>query len=337
MPLVPDNSYSTLTDIIEIVRQLTRTPSESQLSDAQIFKLINQFLLYDFPELIQTFSLKKTFTFYTSAYQDVYKTDDVDPNAPLYNFKNKYTSVHAPVYIGGKKAFFTESREQLFGIFNQTNYLVSVGTGDGVTLAFGGTLSQVPVIRGSVLFSTQDINDDTMKVYDDGNGLLQGDCGLGNIDYVTGVYNFIWNVAPKLNANITAQSNPYIPSRPVAICWFADEFILRPVPDQSYAVNMEVYVRPALLGGDPDPMQADFTDMPELAQWAEFIAYGTARKIFERRTDTDSLQAIMPKFLELERLAMRRKIKKNSNQRVATIYTEMTTFGGGTNNSWEGY
>jgi len=330
MPLTPDDGYSNLSSIIEIVRQLTRTPSETQLSEAQIIKLVNQFLLYDFPELIQTFSLKKTFTFYTDKYIDVYTTNTVDVNNPLYNFKNKYTSVHSPIYIAGKKAFFTESREQLFGIFNQTNYLISVGTGDGINNITNGTLQQVPVVRKSVLFNTQDINGDTMKAYDDGNGTLLGDCAGSNIDYVTGVYNITWNFVPAVDANITCQSNPYIPSQPVAICWFADEFIVRPIPDQSYAINMEVYMRPSELLDVND-------DLPELSQWSEFIAYGAAKKIFERRTDPDSLQVIMPRYSELERLAMRRKIKKNANQRVATIFTEMTTFGGGTNNSWEGY
>ena len=330
MPLTPDDGYSTLGDIIEIVRQLTRTPSETQLSEAQIIKLVNQFLLYDFPELIQTFSLRKTLTFYTDKYIDVYSTNTVDVNNPLYNFKNKYTSVHGPVYIAGKKAFFTESREQLFGIFNQTNYLISIGTGDGINNVSNGTLQQVPIIRNSVLFNTQDINGNTMKAYDDGNGTLLGDCAGSNIDYVTGVYNITWNLAPQVDANITCQSNPYTPSMPVAIYWFADEFIVRPVPDQSYAINLEVFIRPTELLDTGN-------DMPELSQWAEFIAYGTAKKIFERRTDPDSLQVIMPRFQELERLAMRRKIKKNSNQRVATIFTEMTTFGGGNNNSWGGY
>ena len=327
---MPDITYSTLTQIITKVRRLTRTPSTTQISDAEIRNYINTFVLYDFPESLKAFSLRKTLTFYTRANIDKYETNTVDPNDPLYNFKNLYVSIHDPIYIGGKKAFFTESREQLFNIFPQNLSLVQLGLGNGVLAVQAGTLQAIPFARESVLFNTLDvINNQTMQVWDDGEGNLLGDClPAGVIDYNTGVYNFTWTLAPANLAKINVQTLPFTSAQPTSICWFDDSFILRPIPDQAYAINLEVYKR-------PDELLA-LNQMPEISQWWQYIAYGAAKKIFEDRTDTDSIQAIYPELKRQEVLAMRRLIMKISNSRSSTIYTESTTFGTGLN-SWGGW
>ena len=43
----------------------------------------------------------------------------------------------------------------------------------------------------------------------------------------------------------------------------------------------------------------------------------------------DSVQLIMPEFKEQEAMMLRRTIMQNTNQRVATIYTEQSSFGPG--------
>jgi len=52
---------SNLQTIQQKVRRLTRSPSEAQLTDAQLNQYINTFVLYDFPEQIRTFNLLKDF------------------------------------------------------------------------------------------------------------------------------------------------------------------------------------------------------------------------------------------------------------------------------------
>lgn len=98
---------------------------------------------------------------------------------------------------------------------------------------------------------------------------------------------------------------------------------MRPIPDQVYKIEIEVQERPTEL--------LSASRSPELEQWWQYIAYGAAKKIFEDRTDTDSIQVIMPEFKQQERLVLRRTINQQTQNRVQTIYTEQTDLFG---NPW---
>lgn len=324
-----DASYSTLTEIRSKVRKLTRTPSQSQLPDSEIDKYINTFVLYDFPEHLRLGILRKTLTFFCEPYIDVYETNTTDPNNPLYNFNNRYISIHGPVYIAGYQALLSQSREQFFAMYPMVNSIQSIGaTGDGVTTTFSGTLANVPVARNNVLFSSINNNDGGLEVHDDGNGLLYGDVSVpGSIDYVTGAYSFDFVLAAKLGAAINSQTVAYVPALPQAILYYENTFTLRPIPDQPYRINMEVYERPTEL------LTATPNQMPELSEWWQYIAYGASKKIFEDRMDMDSVQAIMPEFKQQERLINRRYLVQNSNQRTSTIYVEQAGHAASAN-SW---
>ena len=131
---MPDNTLSTLTQIQQKVRHITRSPSASQLSDPDLNNYINTFVLYDFPEQIRTFFLRQQFTFVCNPYQDTYITDNTLPvTNPLYNCSNKYTTIHRPVYIAGFNSFFSQSREQFFAIYPFTNSIQQQALGDGIT------------------------------------------------------------------------------------------------------------------------------------------------------------------------------------------------------------
>src|SRR5689334_35406 len=110
---------STLNAIRIKVRRLTRMLTEDDLSTAQIDEYINTFIQYDFPEHLRMFTLRTTLTFFTEPFIDVYETNTVDPNNPLYNFKQQYLSVHEPIYIAGRQSLYSQSREQFFGIYPQ--------------------------------------------------------------------------------------------------------------------------------------------------------------------------------------------------------------------------
>ena len=53
-----------LADIQKKVRRITRSPSTSQLSDADLNEYINNFLMYDFPEHLRLFTFRKVLSFY---------------------------------------------------------------------------------------------------------------------------------------------------------------------------------------------------------------------------------------------------------------------------------
>lgn len=326
---------ATLNDIRIKVRRLTRSPTTSQLTNQQLDDYINTFILYDMPSHLRLFSLRTTFSFYTKPYVDVYETNTTDPNDPLFNFKNKYITTHEPLYIAGYEAFFTQSREQFFRLYPNVTFLNQVAAGDGVTQAFAGTLTGIPVLTNNVLFSSVDVNNAGLAVIDvpndpfDGAGTLivpNNPAPVGAINYVTGVFNFTYPIAPADGQAINSQTVPYQAALPFAMCYFDDKFILRPVPDQPYKVDMEVYVQPTeLLTIDQEP---------NLRQWWQYIAYGAAKKILEDRMDLDSVQMIMPEFKTQELLVLRTTIVQQTKERVSTIYTDQGLYGGGPGNGW---
>jgi hypothetical protein len=347
MPSIPvDLDYSTLQQIRVKVRRLTRTPSTSQLSDSDLDNYINTFVLYDFPQTLKLFPLRKTLTFYTNPNVEYCTTNTVNPNDPLFNFQNQYMAITSPVYVAGLNVFFSQSREQFWAIFPEVRSIKQIATGDGSTLFFSGTITDIPFLQHKVLISSVGNNGQGISVTDvplvdpvTGYERIVGNLVptnepstvVGSINYVTGVYSVVLPDAPGLGEVINSQVVPYQAAKPQAMLYYNNRFTFRPVPDQPYQVNMDCYTRPsALLATD---------QMPELSQWWQYIAYGASKKIFEDRMDMDSIQMIMPEFKNQERLVLRDTLIQLANERTATIYTEQTSMGtlSGGGSNWGGF
>lgn len=293
----------TIADIRVLTRRLTKSLSPTQVTDAEIDTFIDSYVLYEFPESIRTFNLRKQFTFYTNPYVSAYTTGS---SAELADFKNINLTVHPPFYIGGKRASYFQSTDLFYGMYPDSVFQETITTGDGVTVNFVGTLANKPLVPGKVLFSSIRFDNTGLKLYDNGSGILSGD-GLGTIDYVTGAYTLNFDFAPGVGKSLIAQISPYTPALPTAILFFQDTFYLRPIPDQVYAVSFEVNQRPS--------------QIPELDEWWELIAYGASRKLLLSRGLTDELAKIEPEFNRLTLLAERRTIAQNDTQRTATLFT----------------
>lgn len=150
-----------------------------------------------------------------------------------------------------------------------------------------------------------------------------------NINYVTGAFivtfrNSLGPIAPGPGQSINSQTVPVAVARPQAILFYQNEFTLRPVPDQPYPVNFEVYARPTWL--------METNQEPALNEYWQYIAYGAAKKILEDRMETDTVQQIIPEFKVQESLVLRRTIVQITNERSATIYTQQTA--GMNQNNW---
>ncbi len=323
---------SDLATIRTKIRRLTRSPSTAQLTDDDIDQYINTFVVYDMPQHIRLFDLRTTLTFYTEPFIDTYDTNTTDPTHPLYNFKNKYISIHEPCYIAGYQQFYTQSREQFYGIYPIVNSIQQIGQGDGITTNFTGTLpfgqsitaplTGPHILQNNVLFSSVGADGIRICVNDvpvtTAFGNLVGDvaAGVNTINYLTGTYDVTFNTAPAAGVAINAETVPYQAALPQAVLYYDNKFILRPVPDQSYRVNVEAYMVPT------EFLSVAPTQHPDISQWWQYIAYGASKKVFEDRMDTESIQQIMPEFKTQERLVLRKTLVQYTNERVATIYTE---------------
>lgn len=356
---------STLQAIQTKVRRLTRSPAEAQLTTPDLQNYINTFVVYDFPEHLRTFKDRQPFSFVCNPFQDEYPTDILSfggvTTNQLYNFQNKYLTVHDPLYIAGFPSLYTQSRDQFFGIYPIVNNIQSIGTaGDGVTVTFTGTLpiSNQPnsnpaannqgsiLLQGQVLFDSIATNGSGLALIDvpvldtvTGNPSVNGNLyvpgfeplipptivdATNTINYVTGVYTITFVSAPASGAPINSQTVPQVLARPQAMLFHNNKFTLRPVPDQPYTINFEVYASPIFL--------METTESPALNEYWQYIAYGAAKKIFEDRMDQESVQIIMPEFMKQQAMMLRRTIVQLTNERVSTIYTDQ--LGGGPAGGW---
>lgn len=325
-------AYNTLANIQRYVRLITRSVSENQLSTDDLNNYINTFILYNFPENIKTFNLRQNFTFYLTPNIDTYSTTTTNPLDPLYQFKQKYMDVFAPVYIAGYQSFFTQDQQQFYTIYPKLSFISQIALGTGTNSPYIGNLQSVPVLQNSVTFTAQDVNGNAMVLYDvpqpggtqNANLVLSGtNTVYGTLNYITGAYNFQFPTAPAAGKSVLSQSYFYIAALPQAMMFFNDQFIFRPVPDQPYTVEFVVYARPTQLMGEQS--------VPQLEEWWEYIAWGASKKIFESRSDFESVQKMMPVFKEQERLVLRRTIVQQTGQRAPTIYSENNLWG------WNGW
>ncbi len=328
---------STLATIITKVRRLTRSPSTAQLSDADIIEYVNTFIAYDFPEHLRLFKLRQTYTIYTKPFQELLTVSDVVTD-PMFNFDNLFITIHNPVYIDGYQVRLTQDPNEFYSYSPQNRFDQVITTGDGVTTNFAGVLTYQPVLRNYVTFSSIDSNFNGLVLQDYPFNAEFGNLVVpnqpvpvvldptNNINYITGQFTATFPVAPGPLQNITAHVLPFQPSRPTVMMYYQDQFTFRPVPDAVYPVQFEVYVRPAQL------MQMN--DVPQLEQWWQYIAYGAAKKVFEDRSDMDSVRQIMPEYKKQEMLVIRATIVQYTNDRVQTIYCDNLNQGVGAAYNW---
>lgn len=300
---------ATFADVETKIRRLTRSVSQSQITTEQIKEYVNTFILYDMPEKLRVLNLKKTFSFYTEPNLGSYTTGTT---TELEDFKQKYLTVHAPFYCAGSPLCFTTEPEILNNQWAERTSETVVATGDGVTLVFAGILDSKPIQRGNVLFSGINSVNVGLKLYDETAGLLTGD-GVGIIDYISGAYTLNFTTAPAVGTSILAQVYPYEAGRPSTIMFYSDTFTIRPIPDKVYKISFQVQCRPT-------DIWDDITDSPMLEENWQYIAYGSAKKIFQDRMDMESVQNIEPELKELELQALRRTLVQNKDKRSATIF-----------------
>ncbi len=363
---------STLAAIQQKVRRITRSPSEAQLTTDDLNNYINTFVVYDFPEHLRMFNLRTQFSFWCNPYQDVYNTDIISfggatqaANNALYDFQNRFISIDKPLYIAGYQSLYSQSPEQFFGIYPQTNNIQSIGiTGNGVATSFTGVipiLSQGSsiatnsggscLVKGQVLFSSIDLNNNGLAMVDvplldstTGNPTVWGNLYVAGTQPAVGALGTVPYTQDLIANNfinyITGQFVVTFPYAPLAGAAITSQTLpqIASLPQAMMFYDNQFTLRPV-----PNvPYQINFeaymrpdrllltTSQPTLNEWWQYIAYGCCKKIFEDRMDMDSVQMIMPEYKKQEALCQRRTIVQYTTERVATIYTEQV----GQNSGW---
>lgn len=329
---------STLSTIRTKVRRLTGRPSPQQITDAQIDDYVNTFYQYDFPEHLRVFSNKSKFKFITEANVDLYNMRSLNPAAPAFNdlvvdfdgttvsAVDVYYNLQQPVYIGGYQSHYSQNREQFLRTYPALGDINTSLSGDGTVGPYTITLQNTPILQNSVTIGAIDSTGGAVKVVDlpqnrtTGNWILSNSITpvIGSVNYISGAITITFANTIPIGEEITFTFNPYAASRPQAVLFYDNFITLRPVPDKSYPVEFDAFLTPSAL--------LNATDNPVLKQWWQYLAYGAAKKIFEDSQDPEGIDQIMRGFKEQENLVLHRHIVQQTNERTATIFTEMTAF-----------
>lgn len=335
-----------LASIIGKIRRLTGSSDPSQLPDdanplipysVGIKDYINSFYLYDLPAQFRSLKLKDKYTFNTTRGVDTYAFNS-----------EQYTTIEQPCYCAKRPiALFTDSWS-FYGANYNWQYNVNFATGNGGVGPYSGITTGNPIIRSvnnnptnigvasvpgvsqgyagyqagrvqNILITANVALGSTLNVTDDGFGNLIGDCTAGTINYDTGVISGLtFTLGVTAGNPIQIQYNPVVLSIPLSILYFQNQFVLRPVPDIGYTIELTAYRQPtsALMNIGSD------LGTPELSEWWELVAYGASKKIYEDRLDMDGV-AMMDKALkERYQLAYTRTYAQLGKQRVGTIFSD---------------
>lgn len=278
----------TLSTIRSKVRNITGSPSASQMSDDTLDDYINQFYVYTMPAELKTQIETNFLDFKTVPGQDV------------YSFPSGYFTDQPGVYADGFPVVFYQDADVFYQDWPQQYAVENIATGDGSDTSFIGTLQNSPLIIGSLFVSD---NDQVMQ--STSAGIFSGD-GTGTIDFVTGEYTVNFTNPPPLSATIYAKYIGYSGNRPSGCLFFNNQFTLRPVPDQVYQMRLQGFIQPATLASDDDtPLQEE---------WGIYIAYGASLDIFSDRGDMGNYKEAYSIFKRYESVAISRTVTQLSSQ-----------------------
>lgn len=305
-------------------RRYARKLDESNASNSYIDQKINYFGLYILPELAPLLPLRKTLTFYTTPYIDTYKTNPTDTTSPLYDFKNRYVNVHPPVFFAGIEGFYYQDRETFYAAWPQLNAIAQLPiAGDGIQTTFTGVATSYPMLQNNVVFTSVNATGDALILVDYPKSPYIGNLGLvnqdpgdpspyGTINYITGQFTVTFNQPPGPSAPIYLENINYAPAKPFAMMFYDNTFTIRPVPDNTYVIQINVDALPTELLGD--------NENPDLKMWADVFALGAAQLMLRDEMDTETLQQIEPLFIKALDLVRRPTLRNSANMRTQSFY-----------------
>ena len=307
---------NTLQGIKNTVRRLVSSPDPSQLSEADLEAAINSFYVQEVPASVKTDQLRTVLEIFTSPNVEKY---DVDVNT--------YQELQDPVFINGRPGNLYKDRSTFYGKWSRQSQVQTPATGDGTVGPYNFTLSNMPILPGSVVIGTVDTGGGIVKVEDNGSGGLveaNTSTSVGSIVYSTGVVSFTPTQAILSGQGINVWSTYYTAGYPSDILYWNNQVSVRPVPDDVYRIEVNAILTPTAFAANDS--------RPVVDQWWQFVSYGTAIRIMTTRQDMAGVENIKPLFLEQRSLVIDRQASEEIGQRNVTIYS-----GGDSHREYNGY
>lgn len=149
----------------------------------------------------------------------------------------------------------------------------------------------------------------------------------GTVNYVTTQFSINLPVPPMPGTMINVWAATYQVGRPYNLLFWNNELTIRPVPDNVYLCEVEVFQTPSQF------MMT--TDNPVLNQWSQYIAYGAACEILRDRQDMEGVQNLTEGFKRQEALVLERQAVEEIQQPNITLFNSTTLgFGVGVGNGY---
>ncbi len=146
----------------------------------------------------------------------------------------------------------------------------------------------------------------------------------GTVNYVTTQIDITLPVTPMPGTQLNVWAAQYQVGRPYNLLFWNNELTIRPVPDNVYLVEVEVYQTPAQF--------MNSTDNPILNQWSQYLAYGAAIEILRDRQDMEGVENLMEGFKRQEALVLERQAVEEIGQPNITMFNSAQNgygYGGG--------
>jgi hypothetical protein len=288
-----------LGDIRQVIRNVTSSPSEYQLTNAAIDDAINKFYLYVLPDDMKPFKTLVPYVFYTLQNQVEY----------TFNLET-YMSLEPEMFCNGMQLFYYQDQSIWLREYQYQYQQDNFASGDGVTVTFNVTADQIPIVPGTVIV-TDGVENFTDPLKD---GVLTGSLGgVGTVDYSSGAVTVNFATAPPAGNSIIFTWAPLINGRPRALYFNegAGTIQFSPIPDQAYRIDAQAYIIPTAFIAGGSAFQN-----PEQQYWGYTIGYGTSLEIFRQRGQMDQLALYRPEYEYYLDRAIGRSTQQYSSQRT---------------------
>ncbi len=339
------------------LRRMTARYTETQMPTTQVDYYLNLAYTLHFPEQFRTLKLDKIYIIntipnvdtYDFVYQNGIAVDGAGNDVP------GNIEILPPVYCQGYLLSYyqnTGGKTQFYATFPKLSINQIIDTTNGIAgFNYTGTIPPFPFLRAqmdifgnvtepAVLISTFDdsgfnylITDEPVIGSNTGKLVDESNIEVGSVNYLTGEYEFTPSpsssgapTALPAGNNLYASVVPYQAARPIAVLFYNQQIVFRPVPAQVFQVEFQISQQPTQL--------IAAGDAPELDEWYLFICALAAELIYTDFPDPQGMQDLMPMLDKQRLIAQRRTLKQMSSQRVATIFS---TRGTGWNGLGVGY
>jgi hypothetical protein len=294
--------------ILSEFRSICGIPDASMYSDAQCATLINNYYQYVLPKELKIFWGYTNYTFFTQE------------GLNLYLAPAGFQTVNPDVYADGFGIEWYTDPDTFYQDYPQQEDKQNITTGDVTTNSFSATLSNFPILPGSVYVTdgTQVVQDVPSSPFS-GSGTFTQTSPLssvgsvsGTINYATGTINGVtFLTAPAINTAIQATFRTYQANRPQGILFFpqtpltdatqatlnnVNMFTLMPVPDQVYKIQMQGIKIPSPF--------LNYTDVPFRPDLGPLIALGAALHRFKLFNQMDQYDQYMPEYVRFKDVCM---------------------------------